>query len=208
MARVMQLNQSSLQFTLISLDNTKIDMKKAGRAAVDAAGEIALKYSKRAVGLRDHSLTDLANLDHPYAKRHGSIRIHTDIGTWHVHRAPTGGLSGAARSATSKRTKTHRVQTDRMFQATKGRPTTNPQGVPQFEVYFDLAQAPHAEDVVLGTQLMLPRDPLWNAVMDPDVRTEMMKAVVVRMGRVLRSKVGIRFGSGSPSMGGGGTSAR
>lgn len=208
MAQVMKFDQSSLSFTLIALDNTKIDLRKAGRAAVDAAGGIALKYSKKAVGLRDHSLTDLANMDHPYARRHGSIRVHQSIGTWHVHRAPTGGLSGAAHAAAAKRTSTHRKQTDTLYNATLGRATTAPSGGPQYEVYFDTFQAPHAEDVVMGTKLMLPRDPLWNAVMQPAVRQEMMKAVVVVLGRVLRSKVGIRFGSGMPSMAGGGTSAR
>lgn len=208
MAKVMQFSQSSLSFTLIALDNTKIDLRKAGRAAVDAAGGIALKWSKKAVGIRDHSLTDLADMDHPYARRHGSIRVHQAIGTWHVHRAPTGGLSGAAHKAAAKRTAGHHKQTDKMYNATLGRATSDPGGRPQYEVYFDTFKAPEAERVVMGTKRMLPRDPLWNAVMQPDVRKEMMKAVVVVLGRVLRSKVGIRFGSGMPSMAGGGTSAR
>jgi hypothetical protein len=196
---VLTFSEASLEFTLIALDNTKIALKTAGKAAVNAAGETLLQHAKKAVGLRDHTLTELADMDHPYAKRHGSIRIHLDA-PWKVHRAPTGGLSGAAKSARAKRIKGHQVQTDRLYNATLGRSITLPSGNPSYEVYFDTSKAPHAREVVGGNKLMLPRDPLWVTANLPEVRKEMMTAIVRRLGRDLRSKVGVRFGSGTPTV--------
>lgn len=202
MRPVMGFSQASLSFTLIALDNTKISLKKAGKAAVDAAGGVLFKRVKQEIGMRDHSLTDLANYPvpggHPYARRHGSIRIHTNT-PWRVHRKPSGGLTGAAKTASEKRTAGHRVQSDRMYQTTFGRPITTPSGAPGYEVGFDTAAAPEAIAVTQGTRLMLPRDPLWITANMPDVRKEMMTAIVRRLGKDLRSKVGIRFGAGVPS---------
>jgi len=199
----MKFSTASLQFTLIALDNTKIDLRKAGEAAVNAAGAVLYKHALKAVGLRDHSLTELAQLGHPYARRHGAIRIHTDA-PWQVHRAPTGGLTGAALASKSKKVATHKQQTDKLFKATYGSPFTAPGGSPAYRVWFDTGKAPEAVDVTQGTKRMLPRDPLWITANLPDVRKEMMVAIVRKLGRDLRSKVGVRFGAGVP--GGGGTS--
>lgn len=196
-ARSITFNVLGLETTLVKLDHTTIDIRVAAKAAINAAGAVGLARARKAVGLRDHSLTDLANMGHPYARRHGSIRIHTDA-PWQVHRAPTGGLSGAAKNARAKKLSTHRVQTDALFKSTQGREITAPSGTPAYEVYFDLDIAPHAENVVLGTKRMLPRDPLWNSITAPGVQQEMMEAIVKKLGKELRSKLGVRRGKGAP----------
>lgn len=189
-ARTITFDIDSLRVTLIALDQTRIPVRQAAEGALSAAGAVALKHVKKAIGLRDHSLTDLAAIDHPYAKRHGAIRIHTDA-PWQVHRDPT------------SRPPSHKQQTGNLFKNTEGRKIVMPSGAPGFEVYFDVNDAPEAIAVTQGTKLMLPRDPMWNAVNAPGVREEMMKAIVVRLGRDLRSKMGIRFGQGMPTPRGG-----
>lgn len=113
----------------------------------------------------------MAAKDHPYARRHGSIRIHTRK-PWQVH-SHTGTLKNA----------------------TKGKRITGPGGQPGYAVYFDVSMAPHALHIVYGTKVMLPRDPLWMTAQDPTTRKVMMRMIVKHMGKGLRSKVGMRFGT-------------
>lgn len=174
----MRFDTASLQVTLIALQNTTVSLQAAGEAAVQAAGEVLLREARKAVGLRDHSLADLAVLDHPYARRHGSIRIHTDA-PWQVHR-----------------------QTGSLYAATRG--TYYHVGTtPVYEVAFDLGAAPHAEYVVKGTRVMLPRDPLWETANSASTRKLLMEAIVRRLGRDMRGKLGVRFGAGTPTASGG-----
>ena len=44
--------------------------------ATNIMGGTLLELVKGNVSMRDHTLEDLARMDHPYARRHGSIRIH------------------------------------------------------------------------------------------------------------------------------------
>lgn len=183
----MRFDTASLQVTLINLQNTKVSLQKAGEAAVEAAGETLLREARKAVGLKDHSLSDLALMDHPYARRHGSIRIHTSA-PWQVHR-----------------------QTDNLYNATRGT-FFHIGSTPMYEVSFDVSQAPEAKFVVAGTRVMLPRDPLWQTANDPAVTKMLMQAIVRRLGRDMRGQLGVRFGTGTPtvtgSAGGGATGVR
>jgi hypothetical protein len=47
------------------------EAKIAATFAVGAMAETAKRKCQKTIGLTDHSLADLAKLDHPYAKRHG-----------------------------------------------------------------------------------------------------------------------------------------
>ncbi len=169
---------AGLKVTIIALDNTRISMRKASRVAITAAGKTFLREAKRRVGLRDHKLQDLADKDHPYARRHGSIQIHTRK-PWQVH-----------------------SQTGTMKNATQGAAITQPGGAPGYEVFFNLFLAPHARHVIWGTNVMLPRDPLWNTALDPVTTKKMMKAITKRLGKQLRTQVGIRFEKFTPASGG------
>lgn len=54
-----------------------LNMRLGALLATNIMGGTLLERIKANVSLSDHSLQDLARLDHPYARRHGSIRIHT-----------------------------------------------------------------------------------------------------------------------------------
>lgn len=135
--------------------------------AVRQAGEALLKAAKKNVSLKDHTQEDLANKDHPYARRHGKI-LFQRLGhaAWLVHH-----------------------QSGRLAEATRGRSSTS-----GYQVFFDEAQAPHASYIVMGTRVMLPRDPLMKTAEQKETRTEMMRAVVRVMGRLFRTKQNLRIG--------------
>jgi hypothetical protein len=54
-----------------------LNMRLGAVLATNIMGGTLLERIKANVSMRDHTLQDLALLDHPYARRHGSIRIHT-----------------------------------------------------------------------------------------------------------------------------------
>lgn len=168
----MTLDIGGLEVTLIALQNSSTALHEAAPHVVEAAGQALRSRVRKRIGLRDHSLKDLARMDHPYARRHGSIRIHRNL-PWQVHR-----------------------QSGTMAEALEG---TFKMGVkPQYEVTFNYLKAPHAEDVIRGTKVMLPRDVLWNTAHEEATNVAMMKRIVKVLGKKMRSKLGIRFGSGVP----------
>lgn len=168
-----------LEATLLNLRGSSKDLRNAAGPAFNAGGEALKKVVQKRIGLRDHTLADLARLDHPYARRHGTIQIHRRK-PWQVHR-----------------------QDGEMYHALEGYPLTlaNQHG---YEITFDYARAPHAEDVILGTQVMLPRDVLWETARDDYTRKRMMRAIVRTLGKELRAQIGVRFRSSTPAGGAGG----
>lgn len=171
-----------LQITLIQLDKTTINMVTAANAALDAGGDEMLRMIRRRVSRTDHTQADLDRLGNPYARRHGGIQANALGGMfvqrpWMVH-----------------------TQSGKMLAALRGfrMPATGGSTVPGFQVDFggNSIGESHAEDVILGTNVMLPRDPMWETLAEPYTRERIYKAVVKRLGKELRSKVGIRFGSG------------
>lgn len=158
---------------------------------MQAAGEVLLAEARKTVGLRDHSLSDLYLLDHPYARRHSKIRIHTEA-PWQVHRRP------------SPLNPIHRNQTDALYHATRGR-FFHIGTSPVYEVFFDTGMAPEAIFVTQGTRVMLPRDPLWQTALSPDVQKKLMVGIVRQLGKVMRTQLGVRFSTGSPTTTSGGS---
>lgn len=171
---VIQLSVAGLDVTLIALRKSKGDVRKAAGPALLAGGKAYRNMVRKRISLRDHSLADLARKDHPYARRHGSIRIHRRK-PWQVHR-----------------------QSGRMVNALQGRPITIG-GSQGYEVTFDYNAAPHARYVIQGTRVMLRRDVLWRTAYDDKTKEAMMKRIVKVLGKQLRTQLGVRFGSGAPS---------
>lgn len=66
----------SLRMTIMAMGNTKISMKAAARVAAGVMGANLMARIDANINLRDHTLRDLARQGHPYARRHGNIRIH------------------------------------------------------------------------------------------------------------------------------------
>lgn len=169
------LNGKSLNFTLINLANLpQAHVGAAAQQALEAAGRVFYNEvrSNAMQAKPHHTLLELANLDHPYARRHGAIQVkkmgRTD--PWPVHKQKGDGLN-----------------------STKWATHTSVSGTPIFEIYFDLNIAPHMRYVTHGTTRMLARDPLGAVVSLPAVRERAMRAIVRELGKVYRTKVGIRF---------------
>lgn len=191
----MSVQLVGLQITLVQLEKTTIDMVVACNAALDAGGDEMLRLIRRRVSRTDHTQADLDRKGNPYARRHGTIQANVLGGMfvqrpWMVH-TQSGKMLSALRGF-------------RMAQ-TSNAPTSG-----GFQVDFggNSIGESHAEDVILGTNVMLPRDPMWETLAEPYTRKRIYQAVVKRLGKELRSKVGIRFGSGKMrTMPGAGTGA-
>ncbi len=119
----------------------------------------------------DHSLDDLRRLDHPYARRHGSIQIHG--GSQTVVHKQRGDLLASLR--------------------VEKLPSANSPTGEAYAVWFDVGAAPHAAFVVRGTKYMLPRDVLWATTKDPNTQKKMMRIATKTLGPLLRSKANVRF---------------
>ena len=70
--------KGSVNLTIMNIRNKAITMRQANVAAATVMGATALGHVKRNSSMTDHTLEDLANFNppHPYARRHGRIRIH------------------------------------------------------------------------------------------------------------------------------------
>jgi hypothetical protein len=171
---------------IVGIEATVINLRQlSDRAVRDAAGKAMAKAGEVAkaavyanVTRTDHTLAQLRAMDHPYAKRHGSIGIHA--GESHVVHTHTGRMASA-------------LQGEVRFRA-GGAGVSRP--------YYLLGWwgnvPPHVKWVVEGTRVMLPRDVLWLTASAPHVRPAMLRAFVQVMGAELRTQAGIRFGSGGP----------
>jgi hypothetical protein len=169
---------ASLNFVLIQLKKSTGDVRGFAIGALNAGGDALSAAIKKNITRKDHTLEQLAELDHPYASRHGQIQIHTSE-PWVVHEQ-----SGRMAAA--------------MFQG----PATSRSGQPSYEVGVDEQRAPHVRDVIQGTDVMLARDPLWQTALLPETQKEMMKSIVRYLGKEARSKLGVRFTGtgGGPTM--------
>lgn len=165
----MQIQMGSVKATLIALDHSTADIESAARAALQAGAQVLLTHARRVLSLNDHTLRDLARMDHPYARRHGKILIHKGT-PWKVHRQ-SGALLRSLKDA-----------------------AYDVGDYPAHMVYLDTSVAPHAQHVVDGTRTMLPRDPLWTGTaLQPDVQKKVMQAIIKVLGAELRTKLGVRF---------------
>lgn len=171
---MIRMKVGGVEVTLIALRNAQMTIRDAAPLVVAAGGLALANMVRRRITLTDHTLADLAKLDHPYARRHRQIRIHTEK-PWQVHR-----------------------QTGRMARALEHSPIVTPGGNPGYQVTFNWLRAPHAEDVIRGTRVMLPRDVLWQTANEDETDLAIMRAIIDTLGRKFRTKLGVRFDQGTP----------
>lgn len=189
------MDGGSLRLTIASMSAVGLSVREVATRALGQAAQALHKESLANISLRDHSLSDLAQIDHPYARRHG--RIQTEAlnhePEWQVHTKP----SRRARGYKGRILAPSANQTGALAKALRVAllPSSRPPGE-AWVVYFDVDAAPHAVFVVRGTRLMLPRDVLWWTATDPRVQKKMMQAVVRVLGSELRTKSTIRLGTG------------
>jgi hypothetical protein len=173
----LRVSAGSLRFSIMAIGNVRVSLARASQAAIRAAGEGYRDAVRSNISLTDHTLRDLARLDHPYARRHGGIKLH-------------GGDTNGGRISDG-RSLVHR-QSGRMVRGLRGALRGTGKRA-AYEVWFDAMTAPHAEDVILGTRRMLPRDPLWDTATAPQTVRDMRLRIVRELGAVLRSQAIIRF---------------
>lgn len=179
----MGMNVGSLQATIIAIGNQKVSMRQAASTAVGSAGR-ALKAATRAnLSAKDFTLVQLEGMDHPYARRHGSIRVNKSGGT--------GFLNKPENRVHNRSGSMRRALKSKFVSGTK----------PQYTLSMDTSLAPHARGVILGTNVMLPRDVLWDTATSPKMREKMMREMVLALGKKLRSQAHVRFGTASVGSG-------
>lgn len=129
--------------------------------AMAAGGKVFKTALQEAVSVRDYSLQELADMGHPYARRGGSQKVHG--GKPLVH-----------------------TRSGRMLAALK----VQKRGKRAVQIGFDQSIAPHANYVIQGTRVMLPRD-VFRFVYDDDKKAlSIVKAVGTVFKLKLRSKYG------------------
>jgi hypothetical protein len=141
---------------------------RASRESLKSATTALAEDLKTNVSDKTYSLADLRRLGHPYARHHGSIRVHTSK-PYIVH-----DQTGTMRSSITRRMKM------------KGRNWTG-------RVGFNYNKQAYFRYVIQGTRKMLPRDTVYRTSQQDTTRKKMMKAVVTVMGREFRTKATIRF---------------
>lgn len=179
------MDAGSLRLTIAAFQNVGLSVQELAKNALNRAAIKLHEQAVKNVSLDDHSLTDLADIDHPYAKRHGAIDT-SALGhepAWQIHTRPAA-PRGQNQTGDLKRALKYALL-----------PSARPPGE-AWVVYFDLDAAPHAKWVVEGTKLMHARDVLWWTATDPRVQKEMMREVVLYLGKMSRSKAVLRFGAG------------
>lgn len=166
---MLKIHGPSFDTTIEVMRAYRKDERKAAKRAVAAAGKVFLANVRQFGAHRDgHTLQWMAAVDHPYARRHGSIQ-ESVLGHpgWWVH-----------------------YQSGRLKSALKSRTTHQGLG---YAVFADTAQVPYARYVIQGTRVMLGRDFIWITANDPKVQREMMRAQVRVLGKELRTKASVRF---------------
>lgn len=179
---MIRVDAGSVRATILSIRNAKVTERKAAKASVRVGGRIMFAAIRTTMGLTDHSLKDLAKMDHPYARRHGSIKLHS-----------------AARSSSrgpiiSPPEHQVHIQSRELFRALKGETTTmgGAKGY-GYRVSVDPAKAPQALYVIQGTKKMLPRDVLWSTANARGTRRMIMASIVKVLGEGLRAQAVVRF---------------
>ena len=163
---MIRVDVGSFSAAAVALKKAGVNIQAAMTKALEAAGEELHREIRATFSFTCHTLADLAALDHPYARRHGSIQIHKDR-PYIVH-----------------------TQSGELLKALKTMLHTDGK---RYSVWFDVSAAPHARYVVEGTKKMLERDALWETALDERVRKQMMRAMVRVMGKEMRTGAMMRF---------------
>lgn len=153
-------------FNLGALAGSKLTAAVA--AALTAAGDIAKGEVYRNITRSDHSYSQLRAMDHPYASRHGSIRVHS--GETHVVHSHSGRMAASLQGGLVR----------------SGRS-------PLYRIDFGSAPPPYVRHVIMGTRVMSSRDVLYESIAAPHMQPALMRAFVRVMGAQLRSRAGLRF---------------
>jgi hypothetical protein len=173
---MLRLNKRSLQNCIRALDRVGKTVTVAASAAARDGGSELFAVIQQNMSLKDHTLADLAEMDHPYAKRHGSIKIHNTGGSGLLH--------------PEFRVHTH---SGKLLRSLKRQRLQREPGAHTFRIFADEAVADYAAYVLNpeGTKKMFGRNVFADAAASPDTRAKIDVAVMNALkGRL--AKVGVR----------------
>jgi len=159
----------SISTTVKNFNNLKVTERVAALKCLEAAGAIWQDAVADNISYTDHTLSDLARLGHPYAKkRHAKIKIHEERPyVVHKHEGKLlGGLEGSVRE----------LKTRGAFYRLRIR---NKGKVPGY--------------IIKGTKIMHGRNVIELTGHEPETQKKMMKAIISVLGKELRSGAVIRF---------------
>tara|TARA_Y100000593_G_C4216040_1_gene289259 strand:+ start:186 stop:659 length:474 start_codon:yes stop_codon:yes gene_type:complete len=134
----------SAKISAIVSDAMTSNIEKAAKAGAEEALRM-LKENMRG----PYSLKRLAQMGHPYARRHGSIKV-----------SPSYVVN---------------YQEGDMFRAAKIRKIYSGKTTSTYEIFFDRRIAPHSEYVLQGTKIMLARDLLGRTLDNPIAYKKILK---------------------------------
>jgi len=163
---MIKLRQSSMNKAIAKLKKLGSAAHYGAHEGVGQQGKRLLATVKQNMSLTDHSLADLADKDHPYARRHGSIKIHQ-------------GTSSTLADTTNYIHK----QSGELLRALKGEKKTNQI---RYRVSVDPSAAknesgkPYAKFVLEtdGTKIMFGRPLLAATANTPQVQSELKDGVL------------------------------
>lgn len=170
-----QFDVGSVRTTIVAMRGAGTQTHSAAAAAARAAGQVLLGILRNNISARDHSLRQLAQMGHPYARRHGSIQIHT----------------GANPYLTNPTSLVHQ-QSGRLMSSAFVAESTGTGGT-SIRVGLDKSIAPHAVYVTQGTRVMLARDVVTETRDADGTREAIMRTVVKVLGKQYRSQAGVKF---------------
>lgn len=170
------LDPASLRAVIERVGQAQVDLDLAWKAAIRAGGDRWYQITQESINVADHTLGDLAEADHPYARRHGTIQIH----------------EGHSLHMDDTRNLVH-VQRGRMIQALHAKfDEAGPSG-PTYAVRLDPGEAPEVRYVLKGTPRMLPRDPLASAAYAPQTQNDIRAVMVSRLQRRFGTTAQLKF---------------
>ena len=164
-----QFNAGALRVTILTMTKVGVSERKAAEAAVKSAGSVLRKEIKKNISMNDHTLSQLAAMGHPYARRHGNIAIHRSGGNTIVN----------------PEFRVH-TQSGDLIDSLRGAKASGQ--FPAWKVWIDTGIAPHAHYVV-GTlpSYMIPRNFMWSTANSPVVKKRIMQAMTKQLGKVMRT---------------------
>lgn len=128
------------------LKSAKGKLAKASAQTVSQVGQFAYKKIIENVSYQAFTHEELERMDHPYARRHGSIQSKA--------------IGARPRYAVGK-------DTGNFAQGIHGQ-TTN-----QYEYAITYSSDTHIQRIVQGTKVMLPRDPIGETVSDKKFQSQL-----------------------------------
>jgi len=155
-----------LEVVLANINTTKKVFDKGRKVAIENAGKILDREIKKNISLTEHSLAELRELDHPYAKRHGVRGKNLHSPYFAVH-----SQSGILKSS---------QKSEDFHFSNKS----------EHKAWMDERICPWVIFVLMGTARMIKRDFLKGSL---DLkRKEIKKEIIQTMGR-FRTRAGIMF---------------